>query len=64
VHAISYADDELEFDEKICIGCGMCANVCPESAIVLVKRAKQYEPAETIFDSYKEMNKYLHDIAG
>ena len=60
--AITSIDGKVKINEAQCVGCGMCANVCPHKAISLVKREKQYEPGKTIFDSYKEMNKYMHDI--
>lgn len=25
----SYKENTLEYDEELCIGCGMCSNVCP-----------------------------------
>ena len=33
--ALSFSDDKAHVAATICVGCGMCADVCPRSAIAV-----------------------------
>jgi ferredoxin len=50
--ALSFEDDLLSINLDRCIGCGVCVANCPEEAITLVKREKEFVPPATMEDTY------------
>ncbi|MHA2072956.1 MAG: ATP-binding protein, partial [Candidatus Thorarchaeota archaeon] len=50
--ALSFQDDLLMINLDRCIGCGVCVANCPEEAIILKKREKEFVPPETMEDTY------------
>jgi indolepyruvate ferredoxin oxidoreductase alpha subunit len=37
---VKLEDESVAIDAALCNGCGVCADICPPKAIVLVKEAK------------------------
>ena len=35
--AICIFDDQVQIDEAVCVGCGVCEQVCPQGAIEEIK---------------------------
>jgi Fe-S-cluster-containing hydrogenase component 2 len=42
--ALSVAHNEIERDDQLCIGCGLCVSTCPPEALRMVPRAEQQTP--------------------
>jgi len=45
---------EGQFDEKECVGCGACVEVCPADAIEMVDHVRRYPPVRSIVRHHDE----------
>jgi len=55
MEAMSQEDDISIVNRKRCIGCGNCIFVCPDSAILLIKKDRQHVPPMTGTELYNEI---------
>ncbi|STF92832.1 hydrogenase 4 Fe-S subunit [Escherichia coli] len=51
VNAISQRDDAIQLNESLCIGCKLCAVVCPFGAISATGSRPVNAPAQYVFQS-------------
>lgn len=42
-------DDRMHIDTELCMGCGVCAEICPNSAIVKLEESKEDQTVEPVF---------------
>jgi Fe-S-cluster-containing hydrogenase component 2 len=47
-----------------CIGCGLCVPTCPEDAIAMVKKEKEYVPPVTEEQLFDEIQAYKRSLSG
>jgi len=52
MEAITLEDDVSSINIEYCIGCGNCVNACPNEAITLLKKEKQFTPSLTMAEYY------------
>jgi ferredoxin len=62
--AIKSDDTTYAVDLTRCIGCGVCVPVCPEDAMLLVKREQETVPLQTEEDRFDAMLAYKKSLTG
>jgi Fe-S-cluster-containing hydrogenase component 2 len=55
MNALTFQDDLLVINLDRCIGCGVCIANCPEDALTLKKREREFVPLETMEDTYADI---------
>jgi ferredoxin/DNA-binding MarR family transcriptional regulator len=57
--AHTFTEGRSAYSEEKCVGCGLCVTTCKPNACALVSKPDdaQYEPLDTLFDTYKEMTR-------